>query len=438
MAEPKKELTLCIAELMTDDYQFMSVQEIGKIFLYNHTHYHQLSSTKCDAAIHKLILDYNNTLTPAKRDNVIRNIEALTAVEEQYLNPPGIFCFHDCIYDIHSDCIMAHSPDFKITIEFPYNFRGDHSCELWLKFLAEVTGGSQEKINTLQDFCGYCLMKSCHLEKALFLIGTGSNGKSVFTDTITKVFGRNNISSVSLEALANPVLRCNILGKFVNIDSDLPRNAEKFEEIFRKITSGEPILFNEKFVPAYTSSASCKLIYCLNEFPVIDDASNAFYRRMILIPFEEEFIDSNKDVNLKKKLESELPGIFKWCVQGYKRIKEHGFVKNTFMDAHINEVRMDNNPIMAFVSDEIVFGSETMGITKFGLYNRYREWCATHGNKPLAHRKFNNRFFSAYKKYTKKDCQLTSGNRDRFWPNVEYINKEKSFESGSVFFEFSE
>ena len=435
-APASKEQTLAIAEMMTDENHFMSVQEIGKIFLYNHTHYHQLSSTSCDAAIHRLIMDFNNTLTPAKRDNVIRNIQALTAVEEQYLNPSGIFCFQDCIYDIKSDCTMSHSPDFKITIELPYNFRGEHKCEMWDKFLVDVTGGDQNKINLLQEFAGYCLMKSCHLEKALFLIGSGSNGKSVFSETIAKVFGRQNISSVSLESLANPVLRCNILGKFINIDSDLPRNAEKFEETFRKLTSGEPILFNEKFVPAYTAASTCKLIYCLNEFPVIDDASNAFYRRMVLVPFEVEFSDLTKDVNLKRKLEAELPGIFRWCINGHKRLTAHGFSKCPDMDRYIHEIRVDNNPIMAFVDSQVALKATTTAITKQGLYKAFKQWSMDHGHRCPSFRKFNRRFGTTYK--LKMDDQMSTGSREKAWFNLAYQNQENAYEFGQREMGFAE
>lgn len=425
-----EEKTLKIAKALCEQYQFMSVQELGKIYLYRNGFYEVLSSTKVNAGIHSIIMGHDQSLTPSKRDSVIRNIEALKAVPEPELNPEGIFCFYDCLFDIRSNTIASHDSQYKITIQLPYTFKTCIEAPLWRKFIHDVTEGDELKSNILQEFAGYCLSKSCHLEKSLFLIGSGSNGKSVFSETLSKVFGRQNISAVSLEALSNPVLRSNILGKFINIDSDLPRNAEKFEEIFRKITSGEPILFNEKFLPPITVSPSCKLIYCLNEFPTIDDTSNAFYRRMLLIPFNVEFINGNQDQGLKQKLESELPGIFRWCVEGYKRVMKQGFTKAIFMEDDIKEIRIDNNPIIAFAESELDFDPIYPGITKSGMYKYYKQWILDHGHRPLSFRKFNNRFYNIFKRKTRKDKQRPDEDRAAYWPNIKY--KKSSISEGTI------
>jgi putative DNA primase/helicase len=427
----KEEKTLTLAKKLCAENQFISVQELGRIYIYRHGVYSCIAYGKCNHELHQMIIDdeVGKTLSPSKRQDVILNISALVAVPESQINPEGIFNFQDGLYDIRSDTFANHSPDYKITIQIPYKYKECIFSPLWDKFLNDVTGCDQNKKDLLQEFAGYCLTRSCKHEKALFLIGSGSNGKSVFSETIASVFGTQNISSVSLEHLANPVLRCNILNKFINIDSDLPRNAEKFEETFRKITSGEPILFNEKFISAYTTSPFCKLIYCLNEFPAIDDASNAFYRRMILIPFEVEFSNGSQDTELKNKLKVELAGIFRWAVLGYRRLIKQGFSDNKDMLNNISEVRIDNNPIMAFVSTNINLKSPTTAITKSGLYSSFKEWAKNHGHHSPAFRRFNRRFFNTYKKYTKFDYQMTTGDREAAWPNISYLS-QNTYDNG--------
>lgn len=428
----KTDRTLAHAERVCKDHKFISVQEYGRVYIYKNGVYSVVKSPKCDADLHRLICGskFGRSLTPGKRNDVIRNIEMITAVHEEDVNPEGIFNFTDCLYDIRSGTQAKHDPQYITTIQLPYRLQSSVDAPIWTAFLDRVTEGDAEKIALLQEFCGYCLMKSCRLEKALFLIGRGSNGKSVFSDTISKVFGQQNVSSVSLENLSNPVLRCNILNKYINIDSDLPRNAMDFEEAFRKITSGEPIQFNEKFLPSWTQAPHCKLIYCLNEFPAIDDSSNAFYRRMVLIPFDVEFNDETKDVNLKKNLEAELAGIFRWCVQGYNRITKQGFSKNSYMDAMIHEIKVDNNPILAFSEECLDFGDISKGIVKSGLYKEFRQWTHDHGHRAPSFRKFNNRFYAEHKNKTEKSTQFTVGDRERFWPRIAYKNSTNSYEKG--------
>jgi putative DNA primase/helicase len=434
------EKTLKIARDLCDETKFMTVQEMGRVFVYYGGTYVQFATLKADAALHRLISAHNDTLSPPKREHVIRNIHMITAVPASEVNPEGIFCFKDGVYDIKTGNYGQHSPDYKTTIQLPYEFKSSVDCPLWKKFIGEVCENDPEKSLVLQEFAGYCLSQSCHLEKALFLIGTGANGKSVFTDTLTKVFGRQNVSNVSLEHLSNPVTRCNILDKYINIDSDLPRNAEKFEDTFRKTVSGEGLLFNPKFLEAVTIQPTCKLIYCLNEFPVIDDTSDAFYRRMLIIPFDVTFSDDKKDLDLKAKLEYELAGIFRWCVEGYKRVIKNGFSKTKFMEYEINEIKIDNNPIMALFESDIEIGDASRGIIKSGLYKYYVQWTKDHGHKPMSMRKFNSRLFRLFRKHTQKDQKFTTGDREHFWPNLKYVKLEASnnVEYGERIIQFSE
>lgn len=406
-------------------HNFISVQSLGRIFIFRDGFYQTIKSPKCDADLHMIVMEDSDgrKITSAKRDQVIRNLEILCSRKEEDLNPENIFNFKDCLVDIVSGQTIPHSPDALTTVQLPYAYKSREAAPLWRKFLHDVTAGCPEKQALLQEFAGYCLMKSCHLEKALFLFGRGSNGKSVFSETLAKVFGRHNVSAVSLEGLSNPVHRCNILGKYLNIDSDLPRNAEKFEESFRKIVSGEPVLFNEKFIPAFSAAPYCKLIYCLNEFPIIDDASNAFYRRMLLVPFNVEFNAETKDVNLKKKLEDELPGIFRWCVEGYKQVRDHGFSTNQFMNDQIHELKADNNPIIAFAEEELEFVKHGE-VTKRDLYESFKNWTARNGHKPPSFRKFNNRFYMEFR--GRVDDGRAGKNRDHSWINVEIKGAHKS------------
>jgi putative DNA primase/helicase len=409
--------SLQLAHAIRLKHTLLSVQAMGRIFIYRDGYYQTIKSPRCDAGMHFMVMDEpdGKKMTPSKRDQVIRNIEILAAHDEDELNPDGFFCFKNCLVAVDSGNVMPHSPDCFSTIQLPYEYTSDAEAPIWRKFLSDVTEGDETKQSLLQEFAGYCLMKSCHLERALFLIGRGSNGKSVFSETLAKVFGRQNISAVSLEGLSNPVIRCNIIGKYINIDSDLPRNAEKFEESFRKIVSGEPVLFNEKYLPAVTHAVTCKLIYCLNEFPIIDDASNAFYRRMILVPFNVEFDEDSKDVDLKHKLENELAGIFRWCMEGYNRVKQSGFSTNAFMNAAIHELKADNNPIIAFAEDTLEFTKDRVYTVKRDLYDAFKRWAEHNGHRAPSYRKFNNRFLMEFRNKVEDGQAPVSDTRDRCW-----------------------
>ncbi len=62
-------------------------------------------------------------------------------------------------------------------------------CPLWRAFLARITDNDTELQDYLARVVGYWLTGHTHEHALFFLYGTGANGKSVFTDTITGMMG---------------------------------------------------------------------------------------------------------------------------------------------------------------------------------------------------------------------------------------------------------
>jgi putative DNA primase/helicase len=60
---------------------------------------------------------------------------------------------------------------------------------LWDAFLARVTDNNHELIGFLQRYLGYCMTGHTREHVLLFLYGTGANGKGVFVNTVSRIFG---------------------------------------------------------------------------------------------------------------------------------------------------------------------------------------------------------------------------------------------------------
>jgi putative DNA primase/helicase len=60
---------------------------------------------------------------------------------------------------------------------------------MWSAFLVEATRGDQELIANLQRVAGYCLTGDVSEQALFFIYGAGGNGKGVFINTLTGVFG---------------------------------------------------------------------------------------------------------------------------------------------------------------------------------------------------------------------------------------------------------
>ena len=85
---------------------------------------------------------------------------------------------------------------------------------------------------------GYCLLPKVigTLQKSLFFIGEGYNGKSVFLETIASVL--DNVSHLELSELFDRFKVAEIEGKWANVCTDV-ETSKIMDARFKKIVAGE-------------------------------------------------------------------------------------------------------------------------------------------------------------------------------------------------------
>lgn len=424
----KTEETLLFAEKICDEHRLISIQDYGKIYHYNGSGlYKYISDThKKTGGLDNIILKSKGgrKFTVAKRNNIRANISAITYKELDLINPEKYINFTNGFLNIKTKEFINHSPDLYFINQVPYEHNAEAISTEWLEYLDSTLNKDLNKIKLLQEFCGYCFLKTCKYEKALFLSGGGGAGKSTFTETIIAVFGRENCSSTSLANLVDPVLRCSIRDKYVNFDSDLPEKVRDYEDIFKKISSGEAIKFNEKFLPAVDERVRCKMIFNVNNFPYIRDSTSAFYRRMILINFDKEFGDG-ADVNLKEKLitPENLSGTFNWCMEGLDRLlKNNKFSTNVAISKSIADLKRENNPVLQFIEDETEYKPK-MCIPKKDVWEAYKKWSIDNGFKHFfSLRRFSKKFYEETRKFDVSEIQKPYDDRCKGWSGIDARN----------------
>ena len=105
----------------------------------------------------------------------------------------------------------------------------------------------------LQEWVGYCLLPQVigTLQKSLFFIGEGSNGKSVFLETIASIL--DNVSHLELSELFDRFKIAEIEGKLANICTDV-ETSKVMDARFKKIVAGEPNQLKENLRILFSSS----------------------------------------------------------------------------------------------------------------------------------------------------------------------------------------
>ncbi|MFV8226893.1 DNA primase family protein [Christiangramia aquimixticola] len=280
-----------------------------------------------------------------------------------------------------------------LTYQLPFEYDEHATPDLFIKFLNEVIPKA-ELHNILAEYLGSIFIQNSvlKLEKALFLYGTGSNGKSVVFDIISAILGIENLSNYSLESLTKDKdSRAMIADKLLNYCSETSTSVQS--EMFKKLVSKEPIDVRPVYKSSYIMKDYARLMFNCNELPSEIEHTHAFFRRFLIIPFEVTIKEEDQDKNLSTKIiQYELPGIFNWILIGMNRLLKNGrFTPSKIVEDEIKKFRRESDSVLNFVDDSNYLISTTEEIMLKDLYQDYRIFCSENNNRACSRRTFSKR-----------------------------------------------
>jgi putative DNA primase/helicase len=242
-------------------------------------------------------------------------------------------------------------------------------------FLDQITTDENQK-NLLLDVAAYCLHRANPFQKAFFLVGSGANGKSTYINLLTSLLGEGNVCSYSFQELESSRFKlANLAGKYLNTFADLPYMALKNVSIFKALTGGDVIDAERKYKQRTLRFKNfAKLIFSANKLPRVEDMSDAFIRRVILIEFEN--VIEKKDQNLLEKLttEKELSGFLNLLIERLPGVLARGFPEANLEEVKKNYMKKSNS-LYAFIDECVEQGDpeDEEEIEKF--YLKYQLFC---------------------------------------------------------------
>ncbi len=340
------------------------------------------------------------------------------------------------ILNIRTGKLDPHASDFISTIRIPIEYDSKAECPLFIETLGQIFADDVGKISVLQEFMGYCLTPNNSHQVALLNVGEGANGKSVLFSVFEKIVGKENCSSVPMECFGNRHYIAQLSGKLVNISIESEAKKAIHDANFKAIVSGDTITADRKYGQPFEFNPFVKLIFAMNDLPRVDDKTDAFFRRLIIIRYTQQFQGKKDDRNLKNKLLEELSGILNWMIEGLGNLENRGrFQVTSKMRMDVEKYRIEQNNVLQFVSEECaVRGVSKSGlkrktlkfkksngkilnnewsVTKKLLYIRYVEYCESSGCFPLS--KIN--FGRHLKKHFAK-IEESRGSTGHIWINI--------------------
>ena len=159
---------------------------------------------------------------------------------------------------------------------------------------------------------------------------------------------------------------------------------------------------SEIYTPQFTP------LLLTNPLPTIDDNTDAFWGRLILIPFRRNFRAEGLDKNLAEDLANERSGILNWLVEGAKLFykDEKSLPPCSEVEEAIASYRADEDVLERFIQEECDISNPKATCTAkqfLARFNRDRapvdQWNYRHLKAKMSEKGYNSRISTGNKTY---------------------------------------
>lgn len=315
-----------------------------------------------------------------------------------------LFNLQNCTFNLKTLEKQEHTKSDNISKLAPFEYRETATCPQFNKYLDRIFRNrgdkKQDTISFLQRAVGYTLTGSTQ-EQCLFLLyGSGANGKSVFLDVLNAMMGEYGTVTQSKSFTTNHGEINNdiaaLAGKRMVCASENSSDTKLDESLIKQLTGGEDICARFLHQEFFTYRPKFKIWWGFNHPPAITDMTNSIWRRIKIVPFEEVLPEVEWDRKLAQKLiDTELPGIFNWAVEGLKSYYEIGLSPPNIVSKATSDYKMEQDVLHDFVFEycEIPVDNEGFGKSKnikaSELYSAFKVWNSYNGDeKPMSSTKF--------------------------------------------------
>lgn len=306
---------------------------------------------KGDYSIHKVNEIVTHIRDLALQDVVESGVESL----EEMMPSLNLIPFANCIYDIDADEQIKYSPDYFFTTKWKVRYSPQAGgCPTIDKIFHEIV--RSEDVITLYELAAYCMWRAYPYPKMFFFYGDGGNGKSAYSNILTRLIGSRNISTETTNSLQTSRFASgNLYDKFVNIATEMEYTVLRNTTYLKQLTGEDLIRKEQKFGDVFNYYNYAKIVFACNAIPETVDTTFAWPRRVFLLEFPNKFIiGKNADPNLVRDLpQEEIEGLALWSIIKLKELRERKFVftRHESTEKVAKKYKNLSNPLTKFIED---------------------------------------------------------------------------------------
>ncbi|GAI11064.1 unnamed protein product, partial [marine sediment metagenome] len=171
---------------LLSEYYFKTMRDNEECLIYEDGIYASLGEAKIKEECEKRVP--KKFITQHDKNEIIAHIKHSTYVRRRKFNSEkGILNLENGLFDIQTNELSPHTPEFLSTIRIPVIYDSSADCPRIRRFFTEVL--RQEDIPVIEELFGYCLIPDYAIQRAFLFLGDGANGKSSLLELLKHLLG---------------------------------------------------------------------------------------------------------------------------------------------------------------------------------------------------------------------------------------------------------
>jgi putative DNA primase/helicase len=284
-----------------------------------------------------------------------------------------------------------HGQGYHSTVQLAVDYLPEETCPAFDAWLAAAV--EPDTAVVVWELIAYAMMTGNPFQKAALLTGDGGTGKGTLIRVIEALAGEQNVAHLTPADMATTFLPATLVGKLLNTVGDLDGKYLPDTAPFKKVVGGDGITAQHKGKEPFTFTPIAFPIFAANEIATSSDATNGYFRRWLVIPFDRKI--TFRDAGVERALHAELPGIFAKAMRVLPGLMAQGDFSPTISTARaMRAFALGSDTVRLWLEDDDHVREADPSATQFRtrrahLYDTYAAWTeATGHGRPMSRTKF--------------------------------------------------
>lgn len=328
-----------IEAMITEKAIFRNIN--GNLCIWNERYYRQLDLSLFTQEVRRLMpKEAQNRISRFSRfreayDYMLANENLRGKFKEKDITAAKhMIAFKNGLYDAEKGRLIKSQPRYPVLFEIDAKYLDDPDVETPYmdQVINKATGNDADVLERFYQSLGYLYSQGIEAKRCVVLGTAPDSGKSLIGEFIQKTIGSDNVSNISLNNLGARFALGTINQKVLNCNMDLQATVldKNAVQRLKQLTGDVRIDCEEKYLQSKSVIHHCKFLFATKHPIRLAHEDEAFYRRLLLIPFVNSVAEKDKDYQLPEKIWAERDAIATRAAHAYCRLYKNNTTLQVF------------------------------------------------------------------------------------------------------------